>query len=229
MNGHTLVQVEQPTPVGTLDDLDVLVERRLLVDGPGLRLDCSGRDERKQRESTGGDEVADPEQECRGDGDERRGDQKGSLRSDRGDEHERRQERADQRARGRERVQAARDGPGERDVGHRESNGERRHHPEQHDRRGEEEEYREEASDDGPERDLVEPLHGPVEKGLCDEGDRRDGERAAEHEKTENRRARMPVRDSPSDPVAESECCQDDPDQVRPDDRGGAEVRLEET
>ena len=225
MHGDALVQVEQPPAVVLLDHLDVLVVRGLLVQQPVLPLDRARRDRDEHYERRRDDEVARTEEEARRDREERSDDEEGSLRPDRRDEDERRQERPEQRAGGRERVEPAGDRPGSRDARDGETDRERRDHAEQDDRRRAQEQHGEEAADDRARRRLVEALDGQVEERLGHERDRGHEDRGGEHDESEERRLRTAVGDAPAEPVAERQRCEDDADEVRPDDRRGAEVR----
>ena len=128
------------------------------------------RKDDEQRQRSGRDQVAGTEQEARRDGEQRGDDEKGSLRPDCRNEHERREKGPQQRPRGRERVQASRDCTCGLDARHREADGERRDHPEEHDRRSAEQQHREEASDHRPRRRVVEPLDREIEEWLCENG-----------------------------------------------------------
>ena len=224
VNGDPLVEVEEPPSVVLLDDLDVLLVRRLLVQQPVPVLDRTGRDDHERREPGRDDEIARPEEEARRACEDRRHDEERPLRPDRGDEDERRQERAEQRSRGRERVETPGDLAGRRDARHGEPDRERRDHAEQDDGRRAEQEHREEAPDDGPCRRLVEPVDRDVEERTGDERDRSHEHRRGEHDVAEERRLGPPVGDPPAEPVADRQRREDDADEVRPHDRRGAEI-----
>ena len=87
---------------------------------------------------------------------------------------ERGEERAEQAADGRERVQATGDRSCVAHVLDAEPHRERRDHAEQDHRRREEREHGEERADRRTGRDLVEPLHRDVEERSCRKGDDRD-------------------------------------------------------
>ena len=229
MHRDALVQVQQPPPVVLLDHLDELVVRGLLVEQAVGRLDGSRWDRDESGQQAGDDEVAGAEQEAGREREERGDDEERSLRAERGDENERREERPQERAGGRERVQPSRDRAGGLDGRDREPDRERRHHPEQDDRRRAQEQHRDEAPHHGSDRRLVEPFDGQIEERLGDERDRRHAERGPEDDEAEQRRVGPAVGDAPAEPVSERERGEDDPDEVRPDDRGRAEVRGEQT
>ena len=228
VHGDAFVEMEQAPAVGALDDADVLVERRLLVDETILGLDRSRRHDEQRREQARHDEEARAEEEARRRGEQRRDDEKRALRPYRGNQHERGQEDAEERTGGRQRVETARDRACRRDRRDGEADRERRDHAEQDDSRRAEEEHGEEAPDDRARRRGVEAVDREVEERLGCEGNHGDAERRGEHDEAEEPRLRPPVREASAEPVAESERPEDDPDQVRPHDRRRAEVRREE-
>ena len=223
-----LVEPEEAVSVGALDDLDELVERVLLVQQPGLGLHRPGResDERGQRRSH--DEHTPPEEERGGEREQRSRAEQRPLRSHERDRDQRRDERADERAGGGERIEAPRDGAGGCDVGDRQADRERRDHPERDDGRGEEEEHGEERADHCARRSVVEIADRRVEKRPGEERRQRNPDRRRENDQAEQAWLRPPVGEPPSEPVAEGEPGEHDPDQVRPDDRRRAEVGREQ-
>ena len=231
VDGDAFVQMEQPSPVGALDDARCTGRTRSpRGSGPSSALIAPGRDDEQRRE-----------QRRRRRGSARRA---GSRTRPRGAPRSTRNVRwvpiagirtsagrnvpSSEPGRG-QRVQPARDGAGGRDRRDREPDRERRDHPEQDDRRGAQEEDGEEAPDDGARGRRVEPVDREVEERLRGERDRRRRTRAAAstikpRSRGSGRRSATP----PAEPVAERERAEDDPDEVRPDDRGRAEVRREQ-
>ena len=227
VHGEALVQVQPPDSV-QLGDVDELVARLVLVDQARLRAHRAGRDRDQRPDARRDEEPAPAEQRRAGQSDEQRGREQRPPGSDRRDEHERGEEGAQEAARRGERVQA----PGDRArVAHvldREPHGEGRDHPEQHQRRREECEHREEGADRRSGRDPVEPLHGDVQERAGRERDDRDQDRREHDDPPEHPRARVAVRDLPADPVADRERREHEADDVRPDDRRAPVVGSEE-
>ena len=147
VNGDALVQAQQPLAVGTLDDLDELVERVLLVQEARLGLDRTrwNGDERRDRRRE--HDHPPTEQEGGGEREQRRRAEQGALGPGERDRDQRGHEGAEQRPCGREGVEAARDRTGRFDVGDRQPDREGRDHPEQHHGRREQEQDGEERSD----------------------------------------------------------------------------------
>ena len=219
--------MQESPAVRPLDDTDVLVERRLLVDEPLFRLDRARRNDEEKDEERSHGQVAHAEQEARRRGQQRRDHQECALRADRRDEHERGEEDPEQRPGRREGVEVAGHRSGGRDRGDGEPDGERRHHSEEDDRRRAQQEHGEKAPDHGARRRRVEPFDREVEERLRCEGDHRNAHRGGKHDEAQEPRLRAAVGELASEPVAGRECTEDDPDQVCPDDRRRAEVRGE--
>ncbi len=214
--------------VGALDDLDELVERVLLVQQPSLRFHRAGWKCDEGSECGGDDEHTAPEEERRGEREQRCRTEEGSLRPHERDRDQRRNERAEERAGGRERVEATRHRSRGRDVGDREADREGRDHPERDDGRREQEEDGEERADHGTRGSVVEIADRGIEKRPGDERCDRHPDRGREHDQAEQARFGPPVGEATSEPVAEGERGEHDPDQVRPDDRRRAEVGREQ-
>ncbi len=143
VHGVALVQVQVAHQVAMrgralLDHLDELVARLALVDDAGLRLDEARRQRQQQRQRDRRGEPAPAQQHGAGDGDHGGRAEQGALGAHERDRDEGRHEGAEQAAGGREREDAAGGGAGRVHPGHRQPDGERRHHAEQHDRRREE-------------------------------------------------------------------------------------------
>ena len=111
------------------------------------------------------------------------------------------------------------------DVGDREPDRERRDHPEQDDGGREQEQDGEEGADHGARGRVVEAAHRRVEERPGDEGRQGHPCRRGEHDQAKQAWLRPPIGELAAEEVAERERGEDDPDQVRPDDRRGAEVR----
>ena len=174
------------------------------------------------------DEPATAEQHCSR---KRHGDRRDQQRApspDRRNQHERGEERPEQAAHRRERVQPPGDGACVPDVLDAEPHRERRDHAEQDHRRGEEREHGEEGADRRSGGDLVEPLHRDVEERPCRKGNDRDQHSCGDHDAAEDARARVAVRHLSAQPVADGERGEDEADDVRPDDRRAPVVGREQ-
>ncbi len=151
MDGHALVQLQGAIAVLLLDHPDVLLlglalPKHALALG---RTDRPHRDGDHRRERDRNDEVAPAEPGRRHQSESDREHEEGPLGTEQRDEDERREHRPQQRARGRDRVQAARDGAGVLDVGHREADRPGRGGPEHHHRDRDQEEHPDQGTDEG--------------------------------------------------------------------------------
>ena len=126
------------------------------------------------------------------------------------------------------RVQAARHGPGRLDPLQPEPDREGRHHSEQDDRRREQDQNAEERPDRGACRDLVQPLDREVEERPGDERRQGDKDGRGCDDAAEDAGIGSPVGEPAAQPVPQRERRQDEPDHVRPHDRGVAEVRRQQ-
>ena len=168
------------------------------------------------------------EQRRTGNGEHHGAREQGALRTDQRDRHQRGQESAQQAADGRDRIEPPGDGPRGLDPLQPEPDREGRHHPEQDDRRSEQDQHAEERADRRTGGHLVEPFDREVEEGPGDERDHGDEHRRRDHQPAEDARVRPAVGEPPAQPVAERERGQDEADHVRPDDRRVAEVRSQQ-
>jgi hypothetical protein len=150
-----------------------------------------------------------------------------ALRADQRYQEEGRAEGAEQGADGRQCVEAACDRTGRGDSADSEPDGEGGDHPEQHDRRGEQQKHRDERPHDGARGRLVEPLDGQIEERLGHERRGRHEQGGDSDHRTQDTRTGTTVGEAPTQPVTERERGEDDADQVRPDDRRRPEVRCE--
>jgi hypothetical protein len=97
MNGNPLVQV-QTARIVALDDLDVLVERLILMKQSCLGLDRPGRHREKGGDRRRREQPAPAEEEAPGQGDHGRAQEQRPLGADQRDRHECREERPEQAA-----------------------------------------------------------------------------------------------------------------------------------
>ncbi len=146
VDGDPLVQVEAAHSV-ELGDVDELVAGLLLVDEPRLGANLARRNGDQGPQRRCDDEPATAEQHCSRERNGDRRDQQRAPSPDRRDQHERGEERPEQAAHRRERVEPPGDGAGVPDVLDTEPHRERRDHAEQDHRRREEREHGEEGAD----------------------------------------------------------------------------------
>ena len=223
-----LVETEDTRAVGALQHLDVLVGRLRLVDEARRRLDRLCGDEEERGHPDGEDLPAAAEHERGREDEQGRGAEHRPLRSDERDGDERRDEGADDAPERGEGVEASGDRARLGDVVEGEANGERRDGAQERHRHREQKECGEEGADDGADADRVETLHGEVEDRPRYEREHRDDERGHEHDPPEQAGLGPAVGHLASDPVADREVDEDQPDDVGPDDRRAAEVGREE-
>ncbi len=227
VNGNPFVQIEAAHAVD-LGDVDELVAGLLLVDEPGLGPHGSGRNREQGRKDGGDEEPAAAEHGGACKRNDRGRDQQRPLGADNRNQDERGEERPEQAADRRERVEPAGDLARVPHVVDREPHRERGDHPEQDHRRREQHQDGEEGSDRRAGRDLVEALHRHVQKrsrrkrSYCDEGS------SGEDDDAEQTPFGPSVDQSASEPVPERERRKHEPDHVGPNDRGAAVVGREQ-
>ena len=144
------------------------------------------------------------------------------------DEPEDREERAEDAARGRQRVHATGCVAARLDVAQQEPDRKGAHAAEQHDRRREQQHDRQQRPRDEADAQLLETLLRYEQDRVADERDDADPQARPSGDLVQHLFARMPVGEPPADDVAGGQIDEDETDQHAPDVEARPEVRREQ-